>query len=106
MQEPAKQNRQRTVRLAPHGPLGVQLSAGGGGGGKGNGSTASMWATLATHLPGRSGRDCRERWALLMQQQEQQQEQQQQQQQPPQPPNECGTDVAAEGDRTDGYVSP
>lgn len=23
------------------------------------------WATLATHLPGRSGRECRERWGVL-----------------------------------------
>ena len=26
---------------------------------------AASWAMLATHLPGRSGRECRERWALL-----------------------------------------
>ena len=25
----------------------------------------ARWAILATHLPGRSGRECRERWALL-----------------------------------------
>ena len=26
---------------------------------------SASWATLATHLPGRSGRECRERWAHL-----------------------------------------
>ena len=34
-----------------------------GGGSRGGESAA--WATLATHLPGRSGRECRERWAVI-----------------------------------------
>ena len=45
--------------------LGLAGSAGGGCVPKGNGATNANWATLATHLPGRTGRECRERWAHL-----------------------------------------
>ena len=42
----------------------------GGGGGRGRaglltGCKSAAWATLATHLPGRTGKECRERWARI-----------------------------------------
>jgi hypothetical protein len=40
-------------------------SVGGSSTGSMSSFKAASWAMLATHLPGRSGRECRERWALL-----------------------------------------
>ena len=43
----------------------------GGGGGSGGGAglltgcKSAAWATLAMHLPGRTGKECRERWARI-----------------------------------------